>query len=534
MSETQASIRAAAAAVYDRGVADKVLIVDFGSQYTQLIARRVRELGVYSEIFGWQRLDDALLKEFSPRCIILSGGPESTTAGESPRVPASVFECGVPVLGICYGMQAMAQQLGGRTESSSRREFGHASVLVVGGSSLFDGACDGDSLDVWASHGDKVVELPPGFQVIAATADAPISAMADETRAYYGLQFHPEVTHTPSGNVILQRFISDIAGCERAWTPHAIVAHELDEIRRRVGDEEVILGLSGGVDSAVAAALIQRAIGAQLHCVFVDTGLLRHGEAEQVVETFSRHLGIDLIHVRAGDLFLETLRGVIDPEDKRKAIGRLFIDLFEKEAEKLPRVRWLAQGTIYPDVIESAGAVSQSAHLIKSHHNVGGLPERMRLNLLEPLSLLFKDEVRKLGLELGLPTEIIGRHPFPGPGLAVRILGEIRKEYVDLLRAADFIFIEELKRADLYDTVSQAFVVFLPVKSVSVMGDSREYSYVVVLRAVETSDFMTANRSRLPEEFLDHVARRIVNEISGISRVCYDITGKPPATIEWE
>ena len=537
VSEARVSAVAAAGPADSIGRAgDKALIVDFGSQYTQLIARRVREFGVYSEIFDWRAVNADVLAEFAPQCVILSGGPESIAADvdNPPAVHPSVFERGVPVLGICYGMQAMAHQLGGAVEPSRRREFGHAQVSVVCSNRLLDGVHDAgsDTLDVWMSHGDKVVEIPPGFKAVAATAGSPVAAMADESRRYYGLQFHPEVTHTPSGNAILERFLTVIAGCGRSWTPHAIAERQLEEVRRRVGDEEVILGLSGGVDSAVAAVLIHRAIGPQLHCVFVDTGLLRLGEAEQVVETFSKHVGVDLVHVRAEGAFFGALRGVSDPEEKRKIIGGLFIDVFEREAAKFPRVAWLAQGTIYPDVIESAS--SQSSHLIKSHHNVGGLPERMRLKLLEPLSSLFKDEVRKLGSELGLPDEIVGRHPFPGPGLAVRVLGEVKEEYVETLRSADRIFIDELRRGGLYDSVSQAFAVFLPVKSVSVMGDGREYSHVVVLRAVETSDFMTASRARLPEDFLDAVARRIVNEVSGVSRVCYDVTGKPPATIEWE
>ena len=512
--------------------ADRVLIVDFGSQYTQLIARRVREIGAYSEIFDWRGLDADALTRFSPHCIILSGGPESAAIDDSPHVPGCVFDCGAPVLGICYGMQAMAQQLGGRVEPSLRREFGHARVSVTRDNELLDSA---DDPDVWMSHGDRVIEPPPGFEAVAATADSPVAAIADSSRRRYGLQFHPEVTHTPGGQAILRRFIRDIAGCSLEWTPGAMVEVLLNDVRRRVGDDgEVILGLSGGVDSAVAAALIHRAIGNRLHCVFVDTGLLRLGEAEQVVETFSRGIGMDLVHVRAANDFFDALAGVSDPEEKRKIIGALFIERFEREAAKFPRVRWLAQGTIYPDVIESAGTASQTTRLIKSHHNVGGLPEKMRLDLLEPLSLLFKDEVRKVGRELGLSGEIVGRHPFPGPGLAVRVLGEVKREYVELLRRADRIFIEELRNEGLYDAVAQAFAVFLPVKSVSVMGDGREYSYVVVLRAVETDDFMTASRARLPEAFLDKVARRIVNEIVGVSRVCYDVTSKPPATIEWE
>ncbi len=516
----------------DDGVGDRVLIVDFGSQYTQLIARRVRELGAYSEIFDYQRLTAGALTKFSPCCIILSGGPESTAADSFPTIPGSVFDCGKPVLGICYGMQAMASRLGGIVEPSAHREFGDARLSVVAGNRLLDGT--DSSFKVWMSHGDRVIEVPPGFSVIATTTASPIAAMADVSRGYYGLQFHPEVTHTSGGAEILKRFIVDIAGCKPSWTTRAIIDREVERIRRQVGEEHVILGLSGGVDSAVAAALIHRAIGLQLHCVFVDTGLLRQGEAGQVADTFADYAGIDLIQVKAQDVFFKSLRGVSDPEEKRKVIGNLFVALFEEEARKLPQVKWLAQGTIYPDVIESSKQAHAPSRVIKSHHNVGGLPERMQLKLLEPLSALFKDEVRKLGIELGLPQEIIGRHPFPGPGFAVRVIGEVRREHVELLRVADHIFIEELKRASLYDSVSQAFVVFLPVKSVSIMGDKREYSHVLVLRAVETSDFMTADRSHLPEEFLSHVARRIVNEVAGVSRVCYDVTSKPPATIEWE
>ena len=515
----------------DGGVGGRVLIVDYGSQYTQLIARRVRESGVYSEIFDYRRLTADALAEFSPCCVILSGGPESTAANGSAAIPESVFACGKPVLGICYGMQAMASQLGGVVESSARREFGDARLSVAAADRLLDGMENGSK--VWMSHGDRVVEVPPGFSVIATTASSPIAAMADASRRYYGLQFHPEVTHTSGGAAILKRFVIDIAGCRPLWMARTIVHRAVEQIRRRVGDEHVVLGLSGGVDSAVAAALIHRAIGPQVHCVFVDTGLLRQGEAEQVADTFAGYASLDLIQVKAQDVFFKSLRGVRDPEEKRKIIGNLFITLFEEEARKLPQVKWLAQGTIYPDVIESSRE-AHTSRVIKSHHNVGGLPERMQLKLLEPLSMLFKDEVRKLGAELGLPQAILGRHPFPGPGFAVRVVGEVRKKYVELLRVADRIFIEELRRASLYDRVSQAFVVFLPVKSVSVMGDRREYSHVLVLRAVETSDFMTADRSHLPEEFLSHVARRIVNEVAGVSRVCYDVTSKPPATIEWE
>ena len=511
---------------------DKVLIIDFGSQYSQLIARRIRELAVYSEIHSWQRIDRQFIEDFSPRCIILSGGPESVTGdGDKPELSVEVFSLGIPILGICYGMQLMADLLGGVVAMSPKREFGHTTVKILKHGKLFH-AIPSD-IDVWMSHGDKVKSVPEGFFIAANSSNSPVAAMADERRNFYGLQFHPEVTHTEEGMKILDCFVKDISGCRKDWNAKRILSALIDDIRTKVGDEEVVLGLSGGVDSSVAAALIHQAIGNQLHCVFVDTGLLRLGEAQQVVKTFGDHIGIELVHVTAEEKFLVALQGVQDPEDKRRVIGNLFIQIFEQEAEKLKTIRWLAQGTIYPDVIESAGT-GGNAHLIKSHHNVGGLPERMNLRLLEPLSNLFKDEVRRLGLELGLPAEIIDRHPFPGPGLGVRVLGEVKKTYVELLRQVDYIFIEELKSHGLYNEVAQAFAVFLPVKSVGVMGDRRDYSYVVSLRAVETTDFMTAKSALLPPKFLDLVAGRIINEVSGISRVCYDISSKPPATIEWE
>ncbi len=518
---------------------DRILILDFGSQYTQLIARRVRELDVYCEIYAWDAGDEAI-RAFAPKGIILSGGPESATVVDGPRAPAAVFELGVPLLGICYGMQTMAAQLGGRVEPSAQREFGYASIRAHNHSRLLSDIEDHTNefghglLDVWMSHGDRVAELPPGFQRIASTESAPIAGMADETRHYYGVQFHPEVTHTRQGKRILHRFVREICGCAGLWTTGNIIEDSIAAVRERVGDDEVLLGLSGGVDSSVVAALLHKAIGEQLVCVFVDTGLLRHGEGDQVMATFAEHLGVRVIRVDAEDRYLAALAGIGDPERKRKIIGGLFIAIFEEQASRLKNVRWLAQGTIYPDVIESAGSSTGKAHVIKSHHNVGGLPERMNLQLVEPLRELFKDEVRQLGLELGLPSEMILRHPFPGPGLGVRILGEVREDYADLLRRADHIFIEELRRAGLYDQVSQAFAVFLPVRSVGVMGDGRRYDYVVALRAVETVDFMTAHWARLPYEFLDHVSRRIINEVAGISRVVYDISGKPPATIEWE
>jgi len=519
--------------------AQRILILDFGSQYTQLIARRVREAGVYSEIRAWDCPGEDIHR-FAPSGIILSGGPESVTIDEGPRAAEAVFELGVPVLGICYGMQTMAAQLGGEVANSTHREFGYARVEVTGGSSLLDGIEDHEDadgtplLDVWMSHGDRVEALPPGFVTMAGTDSAPLAGMADDGRRFYGLQFHPEVTHTRQGARILSRFVHDICGCASDWNAGNIVDDAIARVREQVGGDKVLLGLSGGVDSSVVAALLHRAIGDQLVCVFVDHGLLRQGEGDQVMATFARHMGIRVIRVDAEERFLAALAGVADPEEKRKIIGRMFIEVFEEQAQQLKDIDWLAQGTIYPDVIESAGASTGKAHVIKSHHNVGGLPERMRMQLVEPLRELFKDEVRKIGLELGLPWDMVYRHPFPGPGLGVRILGEVKKEYADLLRAADDIFISELRNHDLYDKVSQAFAVFLPVRSVGVMGDGRRYDYVVALRAVETIDFMTARWAHLPYEFLDLVGRRIINEISGISRVTYDISGKPPATIEWE
>jgi GMP synthase (glutamine-hydrolysing) len=519
--------------------AERILILDFGSQYTQLIARRVRELGVYCEIYNWST-PAAAIKRFAPRGVILSGGPESVTGKQTPRVPAALFRMGIPLLGICYGMQAMAAQLGGRVESSSRREFGYAQLAVTATSPLLDGisdhlGADGKAmLDVWMSHGDKVVGLPPGFELLAATDSAPIAAMCDETRRFYGLQFHPEVTHTHQGARILEHFVRGICGCSGLWTAGSIIDDAIESVRRTVGSDKVLLGLSGGVDSSVVAALLHRAIGDQLTCVFVDHGLLRLNEGDQVMEMFARNMGIKVIRVRAEAEFLRRLKGVNDPERKRKIIGRAFVEIFDRKAAQIRNVKWLAQGTIYPDVIESAGSKHGNAHVIKSHHNVGGLPKKMKLSLLEPLKELFKDEVRKIGLELGLPYDMVYRHPFPGPGLGVRILGEVRKPYADILRRADAIFIEELHAADLYHKVSQAFAVFLPVRSVGVTGDGRRYEWVIALRAVETIDFMTARWAHLPYELLERVSRRIINEIEQVSRVTYDVSSKPPATIEWE
>jgi len=517
----------------------KILILDFGSQYTQLIARRIREIGVYCEIYSCECTDEEV-KQFAPKGIILSGGPESVTSGETPRAPKIVFELGIPVLGICYGMQTMTEQMGGKVESSDHREFGYAKIRARGHSKLLTDIEDHTSaegyglLDVWMSHGDRVVVLPVGFNLIASSEGAPIAGIVNEEKSFYGLQFHPEVTHTKQGGRILKRFVREICGCDALWTSSNIIEESIHTVRESVGTDQVVLGLSGGVDSSVVAALLHKAIGKQLTCVFVDTGLLRHHEGDQVMAMFAEHMGLNVIRVNAELRYLDALEGVTDPEAKRKVIGNLFIEIFDEEAEKLTDAKWLAQGTIYPDVIESAGSKSGKAHLIKSHHNVGGLPEDMKLKLVEPLRELFKDEVRKLGLELGLPADMIFRHPFPGPGLGVRILGEVKKEYADLLRQADAIFIEELYANDLYDKVSQAFAVFLPVKSVGVMGDGRRYDYVIAIRAVETIDFMTARWAHLPYEFLDLISRRIINEVSGISRVTYDISGKPPATIEWE
>lgn len=519
--------------------AHRILIVDFGSQYTQLIARRVREAGVYCEIWPYDHCDEALAAH-PPAGVILSGGPETVTAEHTPRAPQQIFELGIPVLGICYGMQTMAAQLGGRVESSDKHEYGYAQVRARHHSRLLSNIEDHTSkegyglLDVWMSHGDRVVELPSGFHIICETDNAPIAGMADEERNFYGLQFHPEVTHTRQGQRIIERFLFEICGCEALWNAAGIIDDSIFQIREQVGGGKVLLGLSGGVDSSVVAALLHQAIGDRLTCIFVDNGLLRLHEGDQVMATFAEHMGVKVIRVDAEERFLAALAGEADPEKKRKIIGNLFIEIFEEEAAKLKEVEFLAQGTIYPDVIESAGAKSGKAHVIKSHHNVGGLPDYMKLQLVEPLRELFKDEVRRIGMELGLPYEMVYRHPFPGPGLGVRILGEVKKEYADLLRRADDIFIAELRNHDLYDKVSQAFAVFLPVRSVGVVGDARRYEYVVSLRAVETVDFMTARFAHLPFEFLELVSRRIINEVSGISRVAYDISGKPPATIEWE
>ncbi|HMU86927.1 MAG TPA: glutamine-hydrolyzing GMP synthase [Agitococcus sp.] len=514
--------------------AHRILILDFGSQYTQLIARRVRELGVYCELRAYDMTADEI-KAFNPKGIILSGGPESVTEAHTPRAPEAVFSFGVPVLGICYGMQTMAQQLGGLVESSNVREFGYAEVNITQADSLFNGIEDrAGFIDVWMSHGDKVTRLPEGFNITASTPSCPIAAMSCEAKRFYGMQFHPEVTHTLQGEALLRRFVREICACDDLWTPAQIIEDSIRRIREQVGDDHVLLGLSGGVDSSVVAALLHRAIGDKLTCVFVDNGLLRKNEGDMVMDMFAKNMGVKVIRADAEAKFLGELAGVADPEQKRKIIGRVFIEVFDSESAKLNNIKWLAQGTIYPDVIESAASKTGKAHVIKSHHNVGGLPEDMKFKLLEPLRELFKDEVRKIGLELGLPYDMVYRHPFPGPGLGVRILGEVKKEYADVLREADAIFLEELHKAGWYHRTSQSFAVFLPVKSVGVVGDGRRYAWVIALRAVETIDFMTARWAHLPYELIEKVSNRIINEISGVSRVVYDVSSKPPATIEWE
>jgi GMP synthase (glutamine-hydrolysing) len=512
---------------------NNILILDFGSQYTQLIARRIREAGVYCEIHPFD-MSAEKVRAFAPAGIILSGGPESVHLENTPRISQVIFDLKCPLLGICYGMQAMAHQLGGKVAASGKREYGHAHISLTAPSRFFDKISEQSQFSVWMSHGDKVVDIPTGFKVIAASNNAPIAAMADETRHYYGIQFHPEVTHSEHGQAMIERFVLDICNAKPEWTPVNIIPQLEKTVRDLVGDDEVLLGLSGGVDSSVVAALLHRTIGDKLTCVFVDNGLLRLNEAEQVMATFAQHMGIKVIKADAKAVFYEALKGIADPEEKRKIIGKTFIEIFDQEAKRLPKVKWLAQGTIYPDVIESAGAHTGKAHVIKSHHNVGGLPEKMNLKLCEPLRLLFKDEVRKLGVALGLPEKMVYRHPFPGPGLGVRILGEVKESYADLLRQADAIFIECLHHFNYYHKVSQAFAVFLPVKAVGVMGDARSYEYVIALRAVETTDFMTATWARLPYELLEMASSRIINEIKGIARVTYDISSKPPATIEWE
>ena len=518
----------------------KILILDFGAQYTQLIGRCVRELGVYCEIFPHD-VDVARIEAFAPQGYILSGSHASTYQDIQTRIPEIVFDSGVPILGICYGMQTLVAQLGGKVESATEAipnqyqahaEYGHAVVTTCADSSLSGES--GQELAVWMSHADRVSELPAGFKVTGRTASCPYAMIADEQRYYYGVQFHPEVTHTIAGKKMLSRFVHEICACASDWVAENIIDNQLQSIKNQVGSGHVLLGLSGGVDSAVVAALLQRAIGTQLTCIFVDTGLLRLHEGDQVMDTFSEHLGVRVIRINAAQMFFPALAGIVDPEQKRKIIGALFIDIFEKEARKINNVNWLAQGTIYPDVIESAGNKHGKAKVIKSHHNVGGLPADMNLKLLEPLRELFKDEVRRIGLALGLPKKMVYRHPFPGPGLGVRIIGEVKPQYAEILRQADAIFIEQLYASNLYDEISQAFAVFLPIKSVGVVGDNRAYDYVIALRAVETVDFMTANWKHIPYDVLEVISNRIINEVRGVSRVTYDISGKPPATIEWE
>jgi len=517
----------------------RILILDFGSQYTQLIARRIREIGVYCEVEPWD-IEEKDILSFNPKGVILSGGPETVIGDDSPKAPSCVFKMNIPVLGICYGMQTMAEQLGGQVINAVEHEYGYAKVRARGHTNLLKDIEDSVTeegygmLDVWMSHGDRVENMPEGFKLMASTPSCPVAGMANEAKNFYGIQFHPEVTHTVQGERIIERFIVGICGCEKLWTTENIIEDSIIKIRQQVGSDEVLLGLSGGVDSSVVAALLHKAIGTQLTCVFVDHGLLRLHEGDQVMAMFADNMGLKVIRSDAEEYFMGKLEGETDPEKKRKIIGHAFIKIFDDESSKLNSVKWLAQGTIYPDVIESAGSKTGKAKIIKSHHNVGGLPDDMALELLEPLRELFKDEVRKLGVALGLPREMVYRHPFPGPGLGVRILGEVKQEYAEILRHADHIFIEELRKADLYDKTSQAFAVFLPVKSVGVVGDTRRYDYVIALRAVETIDFMTARWAHLPYEFLELVSGRIINEISRITRVTYDISSKPPATIEWE
>ena len=513
--------------------AERILVLDYGSQYAQLIARRVREAGCYCELYACDA-EPAAIRAFGAAGVILSGGPQTAAGDAHPPVPDAVLEAGVPVLGICYGMQALARRCGAPVREGAKREFGPARLRRLRPHPLLDALGPGEWREVWMSHGDHVDALPDGFEALAATEDLPLAAMAHRERPWYGLQFHPEVTHTPGGAALLEHFARELCGCAGRWRPEAIIEDRVAAARAQVGGDGVVLALSGGVDSSVAAALLARAVGDRLTCIFVDNGLLRAGEGDQVMRAFAEHLGARVRRVDAAARFFAALAGVTDPEEKRRRIGREFVHVFQEEAARLEGVRWLAQGTIYPDVIESAAAASGKAQLIKSHHNVGGLPETLELGLVEPLRELFKDEVRAVGAALGLPRALLARHPFPGPGLGVRVLGEVRPEYAELARAADRIFIEELRAWDLYDRVAQAFVVFLPVRAVGVMGDGRRYDFVVSLRAVETQDFMTARWARLPDEFLDRCARRIINEIDGIARVCYDISGKPPATVEWE